>query len=195
MDELPTANTGVPVSNFESYSVSVSADAELEIPGKPGILKVWIGETDNTPKPEPGKHHNVVKFGTTGQTARVEPHAPGMKVEPVESLCEKIDPSGSEVEFQISPIESGDYEVGATVKLYASDDCTGAPVPKSTKSVEVKVKVSKAAVAKDALMDLLESTWKAFLSFWDKLLVLVFALFLFLIRKRLYQWFGFKPKE
>jgi hypothetical protein len=192
---LPPPGAGSPQQKFEGYSVAVRANAELEIPGKPGVLKVWIGETDNTPKPEKGERQNVVELRTKGQTARVEPHAAGMKIEPAESLCEKIDPTGSEVEFQITPIESGEFEVGATVKLYDSSDCSGAPVPKSANSVAVTVRVNKAGIAKEGMVDLGEVAWKDFLSFWDKLLVLGFALLLFLIRKRLSKWFGFKPKE
>jgi hypothetical protein len=40
-----------------------------------------------------------------------------------------------------------------------------------------------------------DAAWKSFLDFWDKVLLLIFSLFLFLIRKKLAQWFGFKGKE
>ena len=59
----------------------------------------------------------------------------------------------------------------------------------------MKVSVDEAKVVTDASFDLLRSTWQAFLDFWDKLLILIFALVLYLIRKKLYKLFGFKADE
>lgn len=111
------------------------------------------------------------------------------------SVCEKIDPSGSEVRFKLIPINPGNFIVGANVELYNSKDCSGTPVPKSAESVEVKVVVNKPAIINDSEGELVRVAWHAFLNFWDKVLLLIFGLILFLIRKKLFKWSGFQDKE
>ena len=180
---------------FENYSVTVLATEKLVIPGSPGELNVWIGISSKVPENQPGMVASTKPLEAVGETARVTPFALGINVEPEVSICEKIHSSGSEVSFKLIPVETGTFKVGASVALYNSNDCTGIPVPKSAKSVEVKVSVDEAKVVTDASFDLLRSTWQAFLDFWDKLLILLFALILYLIRKKLYKLFGFKADE
>ena len=180
---------------FENYSVTVSATEKLAIPGPPGELNVWIGISSKVPENQPGMVASTKPLEAVGETAKVTPFTLGINVEPEVSKCEKIHPSGSEVSFKLIPFETGTFKVGASVALYNSNDCTGIPVPKSAKSVEVKVSVDEAKVVTDASFDLLRSTWQAFMDFWDKLLILIFALVLYLIRKKLYKLFGFKADE
>ena len=180
---------------FENYSVTVSATEKLVIPGPPGELNVWIGISSKVPENQPGMVASTKPLEAVGETAKVTPFTLGINVEPEVSKCEKIHPSGSEVSFKLIPDETGTFKVGASVALYNSNDCTGIPVPKSAKSVEVKVSVDEAKVVTDASFDLLRSTWQASLDFWDKLLILIFALILYLIRKKLYILFGFNVDE
>lgn len=182
-------------SNLEDYSVTVSANEQLAIPGPPGELRVWIGVSSKAPRIQPGMITETKELEAVGETAKVTPFTLGIDVEPKVSICEKIDPSGSEVRFKLIPRKSGVFTVGANVELYDSKDCSGPPVPKSTKSVEVKVSVDKAGVITNAVTELAVAAWKAFLDFWDKVLLLIFALILFLIRKKLFKLFGFKDKE
>lgn len=182
-------------ANLESYSVTVSANKQLEIPGPPGELRVWIGISSKAPGVQQGMTAETKELEAVGETARVTPFTLGIGVEPKVSVCEKIDPSGSEVRFKLIPIKSGAFTVGANVELYDSGDCSGIPVPKSAKSVEVKVSVDEVSVIKQAIVELVEAAWNAFLTFWDKLLLIIFALLLFLIRKKLFKWFGFKGDE
>ncbi len=193
--------TGAPLSverkkaNLENYSVTVAANEQLEIPGNPGELSVWIGHSANAPIAQPGMATQTKPLGAAGETARVTPFTLGIDVEPKQSECEKIDPSGSEVRFKLIPIKAGTFTVGANVELYGSEDCSGPPVPKSAKSVEVKVRVNEVGAFTEGIVELADAAWKAFLTFWDKVLLLIFSLFLFLIRKKLAEWFGFKGKE
>ena len=180
---------------LENYSVTVSANKQLEIPGPPGELRVWIGISSNAPGVQPGMTAKTKELGAVGETARVTPFSLGIDVEPKVSICEKIDPSGSEVRFKLIPSKTGVFIVGANVELYDSGDCSGIPVPKSAKSVEVKVTVDEFNVIKQAIFELVETAWKAFLTFWDKFLLLIFALLLFLIRKKLLKWFRFKADK
>jgi chemotaxis protein histidine kinase CheA len=181
-----------PKSNLENYSVTVSANKQLEIPGPPGELRVWIGVSSKAPTIQQGMATETKELEAVGETAKVMPFALGINVEPKESICEKIVPSGSEVRFKLIPIKSGSFSVGANVELFDSNDCSGSPVPKSAKSVEVKVTVNKVGVITHGISQLMAAAWKAFLDFWDKVLLLIFALILFLIRKRLFKLFGFK---
>ena len=182
-------------SNLESYSVTVSANEQLTIPGPPGELRVWIGISSNAPRIQPGMSTETRELETVGETAKVKPFALGIDVASQESICERIDPSGSEVRFKLMPIKPGVFTVGADVELYNSTNCSGTPVPKSAKSVEVKVKVDNSSVISQSIGELLDRAWKAFLDFWDKILFIFFALMLFLLRKKLYKWFGFESKE
>ncbi len=193
--------TGTPLSveqknaNLENYSVTVAANQQLEIPGNPGELRVWIGYSANAPTTQPGMATQTKSLEAVGETARVTPFTLGIDVEPKQSECEKIDPSGSEVRFKLLPTKVGSFTVGANVELYGSKDCSGPPVPKSAKSVEVTVRVNEVGAVTEGIVELADAAWKAFLTFWDKVLLLIFSLFLFLIRKKLAQWFGFKGKE
>ncbi len=184
-----------PVSSFESYSVTVSANEQLTIPGPPGELRVWIGISSKAPRNQSRMSTETIELGTVGETAKVKPFALGIDVDPKESICEKIDPTGSEVRFKLTQIKTGVFTVGADVELYNSNDCTGTAVPKSAKSVSVNVVVDKDRVASDSIEEMLKRTWKAFLDFWDKLLLIIFGLFIFLLRKKLSKLFGFESKE
>lgn len=180
---------------FENYSVNVSATEKLVIPGPPGELNVWIGISSKVPEQQSGMVSGTKLLEAVGETAKVTPFTLGINVEPEVSKCEKIHPSGSEVSFKLIPVDTGTFKVGASVALYNSSDCSGIPIPKSAKSVKVNVSVDEAKVVTNASFDLLRSTWQAFLDFWDKLLILSFALILYLIRKKLYKLFGFKADE
>ena len=198
---VPTPETTTPTqshkpigSNLESYSVTVAANDQLTIPGPPGELRVWIGITSKAPRIQERMSTETRELEAVGETARVKPFALGIDVDPKESICEKIDPTGSEVRFRLIPIKTGVFKVGANVEFYNSNNCSGTPVPKSAESVEVTVTVDEKGVISDSTEELIVAAWKAFLQFWDKLLLLVFALLLFIIRRKLYRLFGFKEK-
>ncbi|MGH8427272.1 MAG: hypothetical protein ACRES7_04725 [Gammaproteobacteria bacterium] len=189
----------VPSADLDKYSVTVSATQQMQMPGPPGELSVCIGvpgEASCIQQPDQaGMASETEALGASGNTAKVTPYTLGIDVEPKESICEKIVPSGSEVRFTLTPTQSGTFTVGADVALYDSTDCSGTPVPKSAKSVSVKVSVNKKGVIEGGLSKLGQITWDHFLTFWGTLIGIVFALILFLIRKKLYKWFGFKDKE
>lgn len=182
-------------SNLESYSVTVAANEQLTIPGPPGELRVWIGISSKAPRTQPGMSTETRELEAVGQTAKIKPFGLGIDTDPKESICERIDPSGSEVRFKLIPAKPGVFTVGADVELYNSNDCAGTALPKSAKSVQVSVKVDKGGVISQSTGELVGAAWKAFLDFWDKILFIFFALLLFLIRKKLYKLFGFESKE
>ena len=183
------------IENLESYSVVVSADKEIRIPGPPGEMRVWIGSPTHKPTTAAGMHSGETVIPALSNTAKITPFAPGMEVVPKESVCERIDPTGSEVRFQLKPAAKGTYKVGADVALYVSSDCSGLPIPKATSTIQVEVSVNTMVKIEQHGDEIAAETWKGFLAFWGKVVALIFALLLFLIRKRLFKWFGFKPKD
>ncbi len=180
-------------SNLDSYSVIVAADSEITIPGPPGEMTVWIGSEAAEPEFAPDKSVGQKDIPALSDTAKVTPYTPGIEVEPKESICEKIVPSGSEVRFQLKPSEAGSFNIGADVALYPSDDCSGTPIPKTAASVQVNVVVNRLKIIERGRDEIVAETWKGVLGFWKEFIALISALVLFLIRKKLYKWFGFKP--
>lgn len=178
-------------AKLERYKVKLSADAQIQKPGPPGVLSVWIGDPSLTPASRAGTTSVDTTIAAVGETAKVTPFAPMFIIEPAEYACIKIDPTGSEARFSLTPKESGTYEVGATVALYETADCSGPPVPKPVTSLKVNVVVNAGGVVTGYVMQLWEKLWSGFLDFWGWVVATFFALLMFLIRKKLKKWFGF----
>jgi hypothetical protein len=178
------------VNEAEDYSVSISATQELKLPGPPGKLSVWIGLTNKIPAIRSGDVGASRPLRETGRTAKITPIALGMDTDPPTG-CLKIDPDGSEKIFSLKPRSRGRFQVGASVELFNSDDCSGIPVPKSSDLITVEVKVGYAS----RLDELGAKAWQTFLDFWGQALALASALLLFLLRNKLSSWFGFKDQK
>ncbi|MBI3526023.1 MAG: hypothetical protein HY066_16135 [Betaproteobacteria bacterium] len=187
----PAAANGVPKNApADQYAVKVGVDPVLRIPGPPGELRVWIGYPAYEPEYKDLKSATDT-LPAEGKTAMVTPFAPGLKVEPNKSVCMKTNPKGSEVIFTLTPVESGSFKVGAEVALFDSADCSGAPIPKATTTLRVEVSVDRGKLTSKYVGELWEVFWKKLLEFWGAAVALIFAALLFLLRKRLKQWFGF----
>lgn len=187
-----------PDKDLDSYEAKVQATERLEIPGPPGELTVWIGRTGTAPPTKAGMVSETKPDMGFGVTARITPHSLGIRVErvlPMEDDCYKLDPSGLQVPFRLVPEKTGTFKVGAYVQLFDSLGCKGSGIPKPVELVEVQVTVCESCVVKGGLGELGAKAWKAFLDFWAGLLAIFFALLLFLTRKKLYEWFGFKSEK
>jgi len=169
----------------------LGADSVIKMPGPPGQLRVWIGTHEYNPYFSEDMKQKNATIHAVGTTAKVTPLAPAFKVEPKESVCIQIHPTGSVVGFTLTPIEEGTFNVGADVHLYNSNNCSGIPVPKGTATLQVQVVVDHVKVRKEHAKKFWEVFWEKLLKFWGELLVLCFAVILFLIRKRLKKWIGF----
>ena len=177
---------------LDEYKVVLAADKQMKIPGLPGELKVWIGSPDYKPAIPAHMAEAETTLPAVGESATVAPYAPSFDVDPAETQCIKIHPTGSEVRFTLTPKKAGTFEVGANVFLFNSPDCSGAPVPKTPASLSVTVQVDQKEMLRGMGKELWDVFWAKLLEFWGALLALVFALFLFLIRGKLKKWFGFK---
>ncbi len=180
------------LKQHEKYKVVLGADPLLKIPGTPGELRVWIGFPEYKATFRKGMSQVSGMLPAVGETARVTPFTTGLEVEPKESMCMKIHPTGSEVRFKLIPIKEGVFNVGADVHLFDSDDCSGASIPKAAETLQVEVKVDKDAVRKDRNKKLWKVFWEKFLDFWGAVVTLFFGVVLFLLRKQLKKCFGYK---
>lgn len=179
-------------NKFDEYRVVLAANKQMKIPGLPGELRVWIGN----PNYQPSLPDDMTEANTTlpavGEWAKIEPHAPAFKLEPAETPCIKIHPSGSEVRFNLMPQKSGIFKVGATVYLFSSSNCSDAPIPKIATDLYVTVHVDKKIIVQEKGKELWTIFWEQLLEFWEALLIILFGLILFLIRGKLKQWFGYE---
>ncbi len=176
---------------YNEYKVVLGADPVIKIPGPPGKLRVWIGMHDYKPNFSEDIKQATDTLPAIGTIAKITPFAPAFRVDPKESVCIRIHPTGSEVGFTLTPIEEGIFYVGADVNLYNSDNCSGPPVPKGTTTLQVQVVVDHVKERKEHAKKFREVFWEKLLKFWGELLVLCSAVILFLIRKRLKKWIGF----
>jgi hypothetical protein len=177
------------------YKVVLGADASIKMPGPPGELRIWIGD----PNVDPNLPRHMTRaegiIPGIGQTAKVTPFAPAFEIDPAESICMGIDPTGSVVRFRLKPTKIGTFDVGADVKLFNSKDCSGTPVPKATETLQVQVIVDSDEIFQERTKQLGDVFWDKFLDFWSVALATFFALLLFLIRGRFKKWFSFESDK
>ncbi len=183
------------INPLNEYKVELGVDGIIKKPGPPGELKVWIGDSKLSANFSADMATTQKTLPAMGNSAKVTPYAPDFDITPKESICFKVDPSGSETHFSITPKSTGTFKVGADVLLFTSDVCSGTPVPKSATTLKVDVVVNKEGVAKNYLLQLWEILWDGILNFWTWLVATIFGLFIFLIRKRLKKWFGFDAPD
>lgn len=176
---------------LDDYAVVLDADKEIKLPGVPGKLRVWIGDPRYKSQPPADMARAESHIPAVGDWARIEPFAPAFDIGPAKTECIKIDPTGAEVLFTLTPREAGAFPVGATVYLYTSPNCKGAPVPKTAESLVVTVSVDEEAIVKGKIQELLDVLWEKVVEFWGALLALLLGLVLFLLRDKLKQLFGY----
>lgn len=175
-DRTASPGTGGAGANADlaSYVARVSATDHIELPGAQGTLTVWIGLAQNLLQAGSGTASATQSLGMRGQTATITPFAPDFNVDPASTVCERVVPSGSEVNFALTPKRAGSLTVGANVQLFDSADCSGVPVPKSTSVILVQVQVCKMCYVQSGLVSMGRTAWTAFSHFWAWLLGVVF---------------------
>lgn len=198
-EQDPPSTTPSPVNAHTlaaNYIAKVSATEKLHYPSDTGELRVWIGLKDEAPNTRPGFVENTVNLKGMGQFVKIKPYFSGAKVKldpsSPQDVCQKVSPTGTHVRFKFFPLEKGVVTAGADINMYTQEGCTDTPIPKLAESVSVQVDVDYFKLIMAPIDEMLSRTWKAFLDFWDKLLILVFGCGLFLVRKQLFEKFGFK---
>lgn len=175
----------------DEYNVVLGVDETIKIPGLPGELRVWIGSPDYQPDFPERMAQDEAAVPAVGESAKVQPFAPAFTIEPAETQCIRIHPSGSEVRFKLIPEKKGSFEVGANVYLFDSLDCSGSPIPKTAATLKVLVEVDGKQAFLEKANELRHVLWEKFVEFWAALLAIFFGLILFLIRGKLKRWFGY----
>ncbi len=178
-------------NNIDEYNVVLGVDQTIKIPGIPGELRVWIGSPGYQPDFPERMTQDEATVPAVGESAKVQPFAPAFTIEPAETQCIRIHPSGSEVRFKLIPQKQGSFEVGANVYLFDSLDCSGSPIPKTAATLKVLVEVDSKQAFLEKLNELWHIAWDKFVEFWAALLAIFFGLILFLIRGKLKRWFGY----
>lgn len=181
-------------NRIAQYRVVLAADETIRIPGTPGELRVWIGGEDYQPRFADDMVEDETAVPAVGESATVQPFAPGFEIEPQTTQCIRIHPSGSEVRFRLIPIQQGEFEVGADVFFFDSRDCTGSPIPKTAATLKVQVEVDPERILIGKALQLWDITWNKFVEFWAALVAIFFGVLLFLIRGKLKKWFGYEDK-
>jgi hypothetical protein len=176
----------------DEYTVVLGVDETIKIPGLPGELRVWIGSPEYTPDFPERMTHDEASVPAVGESATVQPFAPAFTIEPAQTQCIRIHPSGSEVRFKLIPQKQGSFEVGANVYLFDSMDCSGSPIPKTAATLKVLVEVDSKEAFLVKVNELWDVLWEKFVEFWGALLAIFFGLILFLIRGKLKRWFGYE---
>lgn len=179
-------------NRIAQYRVVLAADETIRIPGTPGELRVWIGGEDYQPRFADDMVEDETAVPAVGESATVQPFAPGFEIEPQATQCIRIHPSGSEVRFRLVPIQQGEFEVGADVFFFDSMDCTGSPIPKTAATLKVVVEVDSQKILMGKASQLWNILWEKFIDFWTALVAIFFGVLLFLVRGRLKKWFGYK---
>jgi len=179
-------------NKFDEYTVTLGVDENMTLNGLAGELRVTIGPQDLNITFPTAMVQDKTNIPSGGESAKVEPFALAFKIQPKVSQCIRIHPSGSEVRFKLIPQKEGIFEVGANVFLFDSLDCSGSPIPKTTATLKVLVKVDIKEIFHEKSNELGNILWAGFLDFWAVLIALFFGLVLFLIRGKLKRWFGYE---
>ncbi len=181
-------------NNYDSYFVLLEADPIIKTPGLPGSLSVWIGNKTHKPEISSEKVSDESTIAAVGGWAVIQPMSVAFDFDPEKTDCIKIDASGSEKHFKVTPKNDdieGEFEIRASVDLYNTDACTGSPVPKGSDVLKVTVEVDIGGKIADKKGELLDILWEQLLKFWEAILVVFFGLLLFLFKNKIKALFGY----
>jgi len=183
------------IMNPEDYIVTLDVTRNFKL-HKKGDLRVWIGIENFVPSEREDMARDITRIPSNiGLYAKVTPYAPDFDVQPENSQCIRIDPSGSSVLFSITPLRKGEFRVSSKVEIFKDSDCSGTPIPKSSEILTVTVTVDKMEVFKIRLGELFTIFWDKFLSLWGAVITIIFGLILYLLRKFLMKKTGYNDKE
>lgn len=187
----PDKSSAVPLDNYKI----ILATNEKIFKNQTCELKIWIGAE----KMEVSFSEGMITDQTSipasiGQYAKITPYAPDFEISPAQMTCVKIDPSGSEVRFTLTPKSSGKFKVSANIELFNNPDCTGPAIPKTAKTLSVTVTTDRIHEIREALKEMGEVVWDKFMSFWGIVITLFFAAALFVVRRFIKEKTGYDDK-
>lgn len=184
----PGPKGGDLAQRLEPYCAMIEASDTIKL-GNSGFLKVWMGKEKYMPKPNPDFVRDTTSwYSYAGLYARITPDAKGFKIDPSEPVVVKLDSTGSGFQFTITPEKKGEFQVSATVELFETEACLGAPVIKPAQTLTVKVYV-------DYVDEILKPIWDYFMRFWYAFVPLFFGALFFVIRKFVKKKTGYTEKK
>ena len=184
-----------PKLDADDFKIGLDVDERIVLHHK-GYLTVWIKPENKVPELRTGKVRDTVTVSAKEMTnfARISIFAPEFTVEPAEPKVTRISSDGASVVFAVTPEIEGPSEISAMVELFDNEGLQGVAVSR-TESVTVTVSIDGKEISKNRIRQLLDMTWDKFTVFYGALLVIVFGLVLYLIRKFLKNKTGFDQKE
>jgi hypothetical protein len=132
-----------------------------------------------------------VIYASNVNYVRVTPIAPGFEINPEQSKIIEFDPTGTDVQFKITPKVKGPRMISAEVELLQNADGSGDVKTKSSGQVSVVVKVDGIGILEEGLSEIFGVVWDKFMDFWPIFVGLVFAALLFVVRKYIKKKTGY----
>lgn len=173
---------------LEPYCAMIEATDTIKL-GTSGTLKVWMGKEKFMPKPNSDFNRDTTSwYSFEGLYARITPNAPGFKIDPEGPVVVRLDSTGSGYKFSITPQEKGEFEIDATIDLFETEACLGAPISKPTQTLKVNVVV-------DYVDEIWKPVWDYFMRFWYAFVALFFGALFFIIRKFVKNKTGYTEKK
>lgn len=165
----------------------------LRVPGPPGELKIWIGQPNFLPAPATGDVVSRVNLYGTAPYALVHPYVHARKVDivPATAQCIRTQPQGTVAVFKVTPHQSGELRIDATVSLFDTEGCQGTPRPVPVDELSITVVFAPWTWLMESALELGADTWQWFTKLWGAVLALLSGLLLFLLRKKIFKRFGY----
>jgi len=156
--------------------------------GKSGTLRVWIGDKKYLPKTSDkfnAKSNDIILLS---KWVKIKPHG-FFHFTPQISQCKEIDPTGTDIEFEMEPKEYGKYEASATIYYYDKEDCSDTP---KTKKPDNELNIQVTTNVKEKIID---TFTQELLNSIEIVIGLLFAIPIFLLRKKIKRLFGFDKED
>ncbi|MBP5335340.1 MAG: hypothetical protein J6Y61_06065 [Bacteroidales bacterium] len=192
-DDIPIvgAAPSEPGIDPEQYNVDLDVVPDMK-KDKEYLMQVKVVLPKYETEPSPGMvRGSKVLYAEAVNYVHVTPIAPGFDIDPAESKIIEFDPTGTEVQFKITPREKGPKMISAEVELLENADGSGDVKSKSSGQVSVIVKVDGWGIIEGGLKDLFGVVWKIFKNYWPAFVTLVFGALLFVARKYIKKKTGY----
>jgi len=181
---VPPPAADAVVADKNDLKVVLSVDSVMYL-GQSGMMQLWLGSQDVQLTFSEGMAQDEKEIpSSVAQYAKITPYAPDFEIKALSTtVCYKIDPSGSEVRYSLTPKDEGHYKVSANIELYETEDCTGVSVPKTARALSVKVGVDMQKEISKGIHQMEKIVWDKFKIFWLALITLIFGAAIFVIRR------------
>ena len=191
-------NSSLPILSKEKkdFKVVLSVDSVMYLK-QSGMMQIWIGEEDIDVAFSKGMNQDIKRISSSiGRFAKISPYAPDFDIKALSTtICYKIDPSGSEVRYSLTPKDEGEYKVSADIELFDTQDCTGISVPKTAKALSVSVKVNMNKEISKKVHEMEKVVWDKFKIFWIALITLLFGAAIFVARRFIKKKTGYEDES